>query len=172
MEFAESEPDPPENHVVLNSDVIRSIWFRPCNCIMAWGGTSTRLERDMSYWTENFLYNTYVMGSQNMSLELEWDRFWHGRGNWNTNWSITEEKLLAMVDNDWNGRFRKVRIILLYYSKEGNGLQKMVELAEKRAKELLGECSATPKLGWLEEKQTVEDGSPKWERYLVGERKI
>ena len=63
MEFAESEPDPPENHVVLNSDVIRSIWFRPCDCIMAWGGTSTRLERDMSYWTENFLYNTYVMGS-------------------------------------------------------------------------------------------------------------
>jgi hypothetical protein len=116
-------------------------------------------------------------GTRNMCLVIGWERYWDMREcSWSSpapDWIDGEKDIHdhPCLDDEWNGKFRKVTIKIEYHSKGGNATEKMVDLAEVSARRLVG-ADRVHKLGWTEEIESIERGRPRWEKCLVVERKV
>jgi hypothetical protein len=112
-----------------------------------------------------------------LHLTLLWHRRWHQKEfGWGAvEWEYREPYLFDYLDLTWNGAFRKVEIELGYSLKTGNGLAKMIALAEACAPRLLGTGAGPPQLGWSEEVDKGPQQLPgpmRFTRILDGERKV
>jgi hypothetical protein len=86
-------------------------------------------------------------------------------------WLPGEADGFNCLEESWNGRFRKVKITLVYYSKVGNALCEMIKLAETCAPHLVGDSILATQT-WENETGDVRGfGIKKWQRSLTVERK-
>lgn len=72
--------------------------------------------------TTAFLQVVSDLDAHDLQLKMEWDRAWHGpysgyRLERTREWVRDEERVFDFLESDWDGRMRRVEIVLVYHEK-------------------------------------------------------
>ncbi|KAH7084907.1 hypothetical protein BKA63DRAFT_498437 [Paraphoma chrysanthemicola] len=109
-----------------------------------------------------------------LCMEMVWRRYWHNdRDKFAPQWLKGETEAFDYLDAQWSGKFRKIKLTVIYYSKSGVALGKMLELGESCVLRLMESISDQSKPVWQDEVEFEDtDGHIKWARSLIMERKV
>ena len=113
-------------------------------------------------------------------LQLRWRRSWldgHGDfGSNHVNWLQGEKEILDCFVAKWNGWFRKVSVTIECSERDRTMMSRMMELAEKRSRRLVGKArEGEVKFCWTEEASVSRLKFCElntWVKTLLVERKI
>jgi hypothetical protein len=168
------------NLLVFHRGVMRNIAVREpldSDCDQDFVRTIKR-HLDIEEPIHEFLGILKHQGLENACLELEWTRWWHRAGEsdpfwYAPHWGNGEPEIYTVDWDDWwNGKFRKVRIVVYFWDDPDNGhaAAGLVEVAEACAKRLTGPGGKTSSEGkYFEMLNTAEKI---WRRKVTVERRV
>ncbi|KAF2035599.1 hypothetical protein EK21DRAFT_84636 [Setomelanomma holmii] len=158
--------------------VLAGLEVPPKACRIGMPGAGTLVGRMFGATPERSCLNNWLSlmetcTTQNLSAELVWDRRWHNSFmNAAISWIEEEAQIFDVLDDGWNGKCRKAKITIVYHSKTGNGVEKMIELAAACSSRLLGLTPGHTRGVWAD---VVVESSlrnhPIWRRAFSTERK-
>jgi hypothetical protein len=131
------------------------------------------LFEDYRYLDGDWLALVQACCSKNLSLSMVWERYVTDKSFPPFPWHQDEERRFNWLGEASDGAFRKVKIDLVYYTKRGNGVEGMTELAERCVSRLLGANTAVVRLIWSDElvENDSFNSSPSLRKHLVAEKK-
>tara|TARA_R110002003_G_scaffold52_21_gene4515 strand:+ start:14360 stop:15283 length:924 start_codon:yes stop_codon:yes gene_type:complete len=167
------------NSLLFNVQTFRHITLRP------WDWSTTNVQDYIQFRRSNgqfhvaiaFLSRLEALGCKYLCLDTVWHHWWHHGLTLFYTWCNDEYNRLEILDERWNGSFKQVRLLLVYYKHldyKKDVRQIMMKSAETYAQRLVGAGQEAVTMSWSDEveKWDAKKKRPCFERYLAVERRV